>query len=123
MDWFTLYLLTRLPGLQTFSIIMAILLGMLVVVALMGCFIAYSDNEDLAVKNFSLWLAGSTLVAFFTACLGGVIFPDEKDLAIIIAGQWATNSEEMKKLPDNVAATLNAILEQAQSGLKPEPKK
>lgn len=39
-----------------------------------------------------------------------VLTPSKSDLAIIFAGAWATNSEEMQKLPDNVVGTLNKFM-------------
>lgn len=85
MTAWTLYLMTRCEPLhQTLTIAQGLLTAMLVLLAIAG---------------------GTSLVT-----VGRVLIPSREDLAIILVGEWVTNSEQMRALPDNVARVANKIL-------------
>lgn len=70
-----------------------------------------SDDEAVSIavtsgtKVFILGVILST-----GSCFGSKLMPSRSDIAIILAGSWVTNNEEMQKLPDNVLGVVNKYL-------------
>lgn len=55
----------------------------------------------------------AAIALIVVGCLASIaraFLPTKTDLAIIFAGQWITNSEEVKALPDNVVKTMNKFM-------------
>lgn len=113
MNWFTIYLITRLPVVATVSEILLICIAAGAVVMGVIPMIAYDVLSKDALNTLKVW-ARRGVVAFCVALFCMLAAPSQSDLAIIFAGHWATNSEEMQELPDNVAETINNFLEEHQ---------
>lgn len=115
MNAWAIYWLTRLEPLgKAVDRVSGTLLVLSICIAFgAGCYALHTETwPKRAIKPFFLFLSLSGLFSF-----AKVFIPTNRDVAIIIAGQWALNSEEMAKLPDNVVATLNAVLDKAKAEL------
>lgn len=122
MTVWEIYWLTRLEPLGgAFSALSGFMLGL----ALLTGLVTWSyltDCDDTCVQPTKWrWFVGA--VAGFLLLSAGMRFtvallPSKSDLAVIFAASWATNSEEMRKLPDNVVGTLNRFMEQYQPAAK-----
>ena len=100
MNQWKLYWLTRLPTMQVVSFMLA---SVLVVVTL-GCFIGYLHGE--VPLEYAIWAA----IPAATLLVVGCLCPSGEELALIIAGSWAMDSEQVRQLPDNVLRVLNGYL-------------
>lgn len=114
MSVWELYWLTRLGPIHDFLKLISVLSGLTIVLPLVGyimCVIEDASKEvtDL-VKKFLIVFS----VVLTLSSLGQLFVPSNKDLTIILGGYWVTNSEEVKKLPENVAKTINDFLEKYQ---------
>lgn len=115
MSVWDIYWLTRLEPLQDFFEGVAIFFGLSGCIAtfiIAGCVL----NEGARLKNF-WWSVILFICCSFSSALS-VLMPTKSDLAIIFAGQWVTNSEEMQKLPNNVARTINKFMSEYLEGEK-----
>ena len=114
MSTWELYLLSRLNSVHTLSIILLVAsgIGAFILIAVTTSITPPYDESEKQVIRFcgkiARWVAGIGCIA----ALSVVLVPTNADLAVIIAAKWATNSEEMRKLPDNATRTLNHFLEQ-----------
>lgn len=107
-----IYWLTRLPHLSEIGV--AVTIGSFVAAALLLCFAPAWASEDFGSATSRLVAKIVAKVAVGCLLIGGLIklfVPTTQDLAVIFAGAWAVNSEEMQKLPDNVVKTINKYLE------------
>jgi hypothetical protein len=70
---------------------------------------AYSveRNEQFKIPSFCKFGAITAAILAIIASL----LPTNKQLAMIVAGNWVVNSEDIRELPDNVAKTLNQFLD------------
>lgn len=102
MDTWTLYALTVLPNLKDLFLVFAVL-G-LAFFAIVLSFICVHDIDQKYLKASIFGLSLSILSAVCTA-----IIPNDKQMAIIVAGKYLTNSE-FSKVPDDVAVALRKIL-------------
>lgn len=110
MTTWQLYLLTRLESFNTLFQVVMIISAISSVMVLFIAFIAKTE-EQLDVPLFKKVL----FTCLSVTVISSVIFtsiPTNKDLAIIFAGRYLTNSDEMKKLPDNAARVINNFLDQ-----------
>lgn len=119
MTTLELYLITRLddirslleaPGLIALLLAAITLLG----IALLICNTTDDKPSDNIIRIINKALKITTCIFIFSITVLPTIkafIPSTKDIAVIIAGKYATNSEEMKKLPDNVLKTFNTFLE------------
>lgn len=117
MEWWQIYLLTRLDDFKSLTIFLLIITGTTVLFTVPYLFTHYRYGSDdkgviLAKKILKLFIPFAALFSFFC-----VMIPTDKDIAVILAGHWATHNEQMQKLPSNVLKTLNAVLEKAQDKL------
>ena len=114
MDMWELYWLTRLDSfnnLTTNIIFMTItlILGLI----LWGIIYRENGNDDMVARGIKIhhkYIPRIIIVLFMIITLK-IFIPTTKHVAIMLAGHWATNSEEMNKLPDNVVKTINTFLE------------
>lgn len=129
MDWWQIYLLTRLDVLNVLCVA-----GVVITLIVVGGLSVYgacnwidrqyskegSDWWKRETANIELASRGIKLsLPVFLLFLGAaVLIPSRQDVALIIAGHWASNNEEMKKLPDNVLKPLNNFLERANEVLE-----
>src|SRR5579872_6900306 len=108
----TLYFLTRLDSLHAYLVFLSIaatcLLGALAFI-LFFCYVESAEDETIIMIHKGVkkcaWLA--IILGLFTNMM-----PTNKDLAIILGGYYVTNSEEVKKLPNNVVHAMNDFLSQ-----------
>lgn len=105
-----MYWLTRICALNDLAVLVLVFSLVALPVFVIGTAIGYFDDNkemlSIATKGFkySAWVyCISVLLATF--------IPDKKELMIIIGGgaiyDYVQNSEEVKKLPDNVVKALN----------------
>lgn len=122
MSTWQLYWITRLDGLVNFFEISAfatlVLCG-----ACIAAYIGISSDLGMTTKDTESYEGIKRLVRFFRnsgialllpfliSTIGALFLPSKKDIAIILAGHWATHNKEMIKLPENVIKTLNDFLE------------
>lgn len=105
MNAWGLYWLTRLDYLHRLSVIFGIVL-------LLYCAICIiikappSSNPKLSIKHSVI--SGFLSVFLF---IMSVFTPTNSDLAIIIAGSWASNNKEMSALPEKTVKVLNVFLD------------
>lgn len=112
MSLFELYLLTRLDIIHETLIVATFLSCFLL---LFGLIFGWLDNdEDFACpKTYSVWRKRTGITLVISSVLL-IATPTTKDIAIIYGLNYATNSEEVKKLPDNILKTINTQLEEWQ---------
>ena len=112
MSLFEMYLLTRLNLIHDMMGI--IFLASIVALAILGMsyllHFIYEDMDNEGVVRLTNIIKKTTIVLILAA-LGGTLIPSNKQLAVIFAGHWSTNSEEVKKLPDNVIKTMNNFMD------------
>ena len=105
-----LYLLTRLFEMKdTFLALigpMAVLSVICMVIALV------SSTESPNVSKTSKKYAKIFVSLLILSIVGNVMAPSQKDAYVILGGYYATNNEEIKKLPENVVAASNAFLKE-----------
>jgi hypothetical protein len=130
MDAWTIYWITRLPelkelvtpgfGIWLVGIILLVVGTALLMVDQEELVDNVKDGDDtsapafafLMVKRNIRWTSWVVGVWIFVGSIVGVLLPNYKDMGVIAAATWATNSEEMSKLPDNVVRTLNKFMEE-----------
>ena len=111
MNWFEIYLLTRLGFIHDICGIVSILFGVVLFVAMCIFFSAFGKGEQ-DIRSACAYMF-KWLFPIWFLCLCGVAFiPTNKQLAIIFSGYWATNSEQVKALPDKVVKTMNKFLDE-----------
>ena len=118
MNSWTLYWFTRFEELHNWAGILTSILGIAVVVHLLACTIwlgiaadSYDDNEKKAAKSASKW--AKLLIPLFTiTSLMMILVPTNKQLAIIIAGSYVTQNEEMIKVPTKATKVLNKFMDE-----------
>lgn len=116
MTVWEIYWLTRLePMADAFSALSGFMLGLALLTGLATWFYLMYCDDTCEQPTKWRWFVGA--VAGFLLLSAGMRFtvallPSKSDLAVIFAASWATNSEEMRKLPDNVVGTLNRFMEQ-----------
>jgi len=123
MSIFTLYLLTRLEPLNNVFITMMIFSFVLTFFTSLFFIISW-DVDGIAKEEKVQKIVRKVLVvlglSLSVSALGSILTPTNKDIAVIVGGYWATNSEEVVKLPDNVVKTMNKFLKEYNEEAKPE---
>jgi len=102
MDTWTLYALTVLPNLKDLVVVFAVLGIPFSVLALFAMWIGEIDP-----KYWKAAIFGLSLGVLSAVC--AALIPNEKQMALILAGKYLTNSE-FSKVPDDVAIALRKIL-------------
>lgn len=115
MDAMDIYWLTRLPALHEYLSVIAML--SCVVFTIGFCILLtgmeYMSRDDCNGRIWRAVFKKTFLPALFltgVTSLGSVLCPDREDLAIILAGSYVVNNEEMSNIPDNAAAAINKFL-------------
>ena len=114
MSAFELYLFTRLDTIIGIAILIAIITGIALMISVCGYAINTNDDgcnsarDAASCKRIALWMAP----VFLFSVVVCVTIPTQNHALTIFAGEWATNNEEMKKVPDNAAKALNQYLEE-----------
>lgn len=118
MSPWLIYLFTRCEPLreaakncQGFGMFMLCLLGVLGSI-IWGAGNDLIDGFDSAIfKKYAMRLFTVIVILLSVSTGITVITPSRADIAVILAGTWATNNDEMKRLPDNVVGTINKFLD------------
>lgn len=111
MSTFQLYLLTRLDAFsQTFNVLSWGTFILTLITAVFGLF-HKAQIYDISFEEAFKATKYSAIV-FCIICFISCLIPNKKDMALIVAGKWATNSAEMQKLPENVVKVTNKFLEE-----------
>lgn len=134
MEWWQIYLLTRLDvfgdamfTIMFFSTVSLVAPTIMFLANLEGPRFYSSDSPEerertkanyIKINKISKRAIVVCSVLFIIAGLFRIIIPSRQDVAVIIATHWATHNAEMQKLPDNVLKTLNGLLEKAQEKIK-----
>lgn len=111
MSMWQIYWLTRLFNLQSALSVIAVVFGFSTFLFGISMVTEFKEKE----KGIYKYWAKQSLTAFVSSMALFIFLPSKSDVAIMVAGSWATNSEEMKKLPDNVVKTINDFLSEHQS--------
>ena len=114
MTIWQLYFLTRMEKLQDLLCGVAAIFLILTACGAIGILISMVEDAEKETKAavyrwVKIGIAGSSIFGLLT-----IAIPSNQDLAIILGGHFVTNQEEIKKLPANVAKTLNDFLERYQ---------
>lgn len=137
MEWWQVYLFTRLDSIWNASIFFAIASGVCTIAFTIGVTICSKQYDDLDARGYSdngkrEWLSWLTtwknfrkisLPIFIIAAIGGLSIPTEKEFAAIYLLPKVSNSKfaaEMAKLPENITKVLNKKLENYISDTLPE---
>lgn len=115
MTTWQLYLITRLDYMHTILAIILCISTCVVVIGVIGVINCLNEGDELD-KNSKEYIRGlkifkKSLFAFIISGLLLFFIPTQKDILKIYAADWATNSKEMQKLPDNTVKALNTLLE------------
>jgi hypothetical protein len=114
MTYWELYWLTRLQDLKCAIGVLSLLL-LLSGIAASFLYTTNCDSYSEEGKIFARRSFKYTKISLFLSLFCFVVqtfIPNTKDLALIYSGHFATHSEEMKKLPDNLLRYLNTFLEE-----------
>lgn len=108
-----MYWLTRICALNDVLVFICVMSGIITPLFVFLYFAnpwEYEDNAEQLTALVKKW-AKRLFYVFCISCLLVTFVPDKKDLMVIIGGgaiyDYVQNSEEVKKLPDNVVKTLN----------------
>ena len=111
VNWFILYLLTRCEALNNLGVLASIIFSVATLGVLTACLMLISEHDKDTARTVWSMYGRWTLIGLIVSLVLSVIVPTNQDVALIIAGHWATNSEEMAELPDNVVRFMNKYLE------------
>ena len=114
MTAWQIYLLTRCEGLRSAAFGAMVVAGAIAIVFLFCIPILFDgwmiESEELRAsirRQMRLWTIG--LVGVATPIM--VLVPTKTDIAIIIAGAWATNNADMRAMPDKAMQVVNKFLD------------
>lgn len=106
MSMFELYFLTILPSVkEAFS-------GGGVTVLLLYACISVCLGMEGEYLHRSLWYRLGVPVTAFVMMFFASLIPSHEQLAFIVGAEWATNNEDLREVPDNVAKVINGYLEE-----------
>lgn len=117
MTTWQLYLITRLDNLNSFFCFCLIFCFFILSILFFIFIIKAKDddfNDENEKDNFCKSMAkyfSITLIMTFIFTIIAILIPSEKDVLNIYAGEWITNSKEMKEIPDNTVKAINKLLE------------
>lgn len=122
MILFEIYLLTRLNPLIGYLHLAS--LASLICVVVFAFMCAINSDQRYDSEKYFFKLAESKLRTSIISCtllsLLSVVIPSQKDAVMIIGGYYATNSAQIRQLPENVLAATNAFLKEYAEPLKQE---
>ena len=108
MSILQLYLLTRLFELKDTLVPIIVIMSIASVIVFLASLIA--DTTEVRTKSrkyFRIFVSILTV-----AVLTNIAVPSQRDAYVILGGYYATNNEEIKKLPENIVAASNAFLKE-----------
>ena len=106
MSFLELYLMAViLPGLKISGAIISMVSGVIIFIIAMEYIISYSGEINSKMKKCLKY----SMLCFILGVSSTVLIPSKSDLILIYSGQYLTNNENIKQLPDNMATTLNKI--------------
>lgn len=113
MNWFTIYLLTRCDAIRSVMEPISIVSLIFFVVSYAAILLVSSSDDDDLLKIVPLLQRTRNFLFIVLLVSGGlkILSPTKTDIAIIIAGNWAVNSENTNKLPENVVNTMNRFMD------------
>jgi len=106
-----LLVITKLPDVGGGLIVLGCVIGF---VYFMTSIDAYNQKEKDKLKPL---IKASIIVIIFGVLLA-IFAPTKKDLAIMYGVSYATNNEQVQKLPNNVLEVVNVWLEEAKEDIK-----
>lgn len=114
MSFWQLYWITRLDSVCTMVCVFWVLILISLLISI-PMYISestsdFSEEDKLRTKNEFKFI-NYLVVGFIVLSLLSIFVPSNKDILTIYSAQWATNSEEVKKLPDNTVKAINTLLE------------
>lgn len=117
MSVFELYLITRLDSINSFFSGIIVLCFVSIIILIIIYAVKLDNNDFLTPKYKKLFIKKIKKYIYINiwVLIISIIFslaiPNEKEFLEIYAGRWATNSKEMKNLPNNTIKALNKLLE------------
>jgi amino acid transporter len=115
MNFWQLYWITRLDSICTLITVFLILILITIFIGGIIYFVEYQDrwtNEEdkKELKNKFKFINYLAIIEVIIIILS-IFVPSQKDILTIYSAQWVTNSDEVKKLPDNTVKAINKLLE------------
>lgn len=120
MDMSTMYLLTRLDPLYTLFGFMSCLGSIIGLISLL-IFINFNIESNRNSERYEVkpsfnkkWFIFPIIFGLIglTGLAGRVLTPTNEQLAVILGGYYATNSEEYSQMPDKAAKVVNKFMDQ-----------
>jgi heme/copper-type cytochrome/quinol oxidase subunit 2 len=115
MNFWQLYWITRLDSICTLITVFLILILITIFIGGIIYFVEYQDRwtneEDKKELKNKFKLINYLAIIEIIIILLSIFVPSQKDILTIYSAQWATNSDEVKKLPDNTVKAINKLLE------------
>ncbi len=114
MSYWQIYLLTRLEPLGTLIFVLGLLAALAIPAAIfLHVLISDFNGKDAAGRVFE-----KTKTAFLPLGVASValflihaLMPNNKDVATIVAGRWATNNQDVGQIPDDAVKLLRNFLD------------
>lgn len=122
MNWFEIYLWTRLDMISGITLTFAVLFGIIAVISVVGSLIYAHDPSYAEYTRKSVYeksLASWRMIRKWTvtlACIAiplAIAVPTKSDLALIYGLHWATNNEDVKAIPDDAVKLIREWLNEA----------
>jgi hypothetical protein len=113
-----------IPGIGSTAKFLAFVFASLSVIGTIGWCVSLDchDDETVALRPKILGFTKLMAVLFTVVVLLANMLPNEKQVLYLAGGYAATNSEEVRKLPNNILGAANTYLESLKQDLtKPEP--
>jgi len=105
-------LFVAFPTLEAISTFILVMLG--ITAATIGIIFLISEGDSWDGTKMFFEKFKSILIGLLLFGLVGNFVPNEKQIALIIGGAIATNTEGMEKLPENLVKASNSFLERVQ---------
>jgi hypothetical protein len=112
MEWWQVYLFTRLDGINIFFMITAVAGVILSIIAIVVYYSTldseYSKDEHLFVDKYLKPIIAITAISIGVS----IALPTQKDMAAIILLPKVVNNQDIQKMPADAAKLLRVKLEQ-----------
>ena len=107
--WALFVALPTLEGISTFILVL-----LCITFVAIGIIFLISEGESWDGTKMFLEKFKSILIGLLLLGVVGNFVPNEKQIALIIGGAVATNTEGVEKLPENLVKAANSFLERMQ---------